>query len=168
MKSRDKFTDQEWRAMLGGVFMAGFAVTAAQPSGLIGMIKEGIASRRALREAGKSASTNALVAAVATALRTPSGRKITNEFTGALLRRATREDLKVRAIAAVREAMAIVKRRAPEDAPAFSEWLLHIATRVAQASKEGSFLGFGGATIGEVESATLAEIAAALRTNADG
>ena len=165
MEHRDKFTDQEWRAVLGGVFMAGFAVTAAQPSGLLGMIKEGIASRRALREAGKSGSTNVLVKSVGTALRSPRGRKITNEFAGSSLRGAGREDLKLRAIAAVREAMMIVERRAPEDAHAFREWLLHIATRVAQASKEGSFLGLGGATIGEAESTTLAEIAAALRTS---
>ena len=165
MEYRDKFSDQEWRAVLGGVFMTGFAVTAAQPSGLLGMIKEGIASRRALREAGKSGSTNALVKSVATALRSPRGRKITNEFAGNSLRGAGREDLKPRAIAAVREAMAIVERRTPEDALAFKEWLLQIATRVAQASKEGSFLGFGGAKIGEAESMTLSEIAAVLRIN---
>src|SRR5262245_61832227 len=100
MVYRDKFSDEEWRAVLGGVFMAGFAVTAAQPSGLLGMIKEGIASRRALAEAGKSATTNSLVKSVATALRSPLGRKITNEFSGTSLRGAAREELKLRAIGA--------------------------------------------------------------------
>jgi hypothetical protein len=106
MEYRDKFSDLEWRAVLGGVFMTGFAVTAAQPSGFLGMIKEGIASRRALREASKSGSTNALVKSVATALRSPRGRKITNEFAGAALQGAASEDLKLHAIAAVREALA--------------------------------------------------------------
>ena len=165
MEYRDRFTDEEWRAVLGGVFMAGFAVTAAQPSGFLGMIKEGIAGRRALAEAGKSASTNALVKSVASALRSAPGRKITNEFAGAHLRGTAQEDLKARAIGTMRQAAVIVDRKAPDDAQAFKEWLLHIATRVAEASKEGSFLGFGGAAIGEAESTTLSEIAAALRTN---
>ena len=42
--------------LLGGVFMTGFAVTAAQPSGLFGMLREGLASRRALAEASQSAA----------------------------------------------------------------------------------------------------------------
>jgi hypothetical protein len=37
---------------------------------------------------------------------------------------------------------------------------------VAEASKEGGFLGFGGVQVSEAEKATLAEIAAALGTRA--
>jgi len=162
MTSDARFTPEEWKDLLGGVFMTGFAVTAAQPSGLFGMLREGLASRRALAEASKSASTNELIKSVASALRSPTGRNITNEFAGAHLKGAAQEDLKMLAIQALNHAAAIVDRRAPDDAQAFKEWLLHIATRVAQASKEGSFFGFGGAVIGDTETATLGEIAAAL------
>jgi hypothetical protein len=37
---------------------------------------------------------------------------------------------------------------------------------VAEASKEGGFLGFGGVQVSEAEKATLAEIATALGTSA--
>jgi hypothetical protein len=157
-----RFTPEEWTALLGGVFMAGFAVTAAQPSGLFRMLREGLASRRALAEASKNAGTNGLIKAVASALRSRIGRKITNEFAGARFKGAAQEDLKLLAIQSVGHSAAIVDRRAPADAQAFKEWLLHIATRVARASKEGSFIGFGGVVIGDTEAATLEEIAAAL------
>jgi hypothetical protein len=148
--------------VLGGVFMAGFAVTAAQPSGFLGMLKEGIASRRALAEAQKDASAGVLVRSVAGSLRTKFGRKITNEFTAKCLRGAAQEDLKSRAIAAMRQAAVVVERCAPDDAEAFKKWLLHVATRVAQASREESFFGVGGAKIGAKESSTLSEIAVAI------
>jgi hypothetical protein len=162
MADRKQFAEEEWRTVLGGAFMAGFAVTAAQPSGLVGMIKEGIASRRALAEAGKRADANPLVRSVADALRAKAGRKLTNEFAAECLRGVAQEDLKTRAIAAIRQAALVVERRAPDDAKAFKEWLLHIASCVARASKEGSFFGFGGAKVGEQESATLSEIASAI------
>ena len=162
MTSDARFTPEEWKDLLGGVFMTGVAVTAAQPSGLFGMLREGLASRRALAEASKGASTNELIKSVASALRSPTGRKITNEFFGTLSKGAAQEDLKMLAIQALNQAAAIVDRRAPDDAQVFKEWLLHIATRVAEASKEGSFFGFGGAVIGDNETATLGEIAATL------
>jgi hypothetical protein len=162
MTSDGRFTPEEWKDLLGGVFMTGFAVTAAQPSGFFGMLREGLASRRALAEASKNVGTNELIKSVASALRSRIGRKITNEFAGTRFRGAAQEDLKLLAIQAISHAAATVDRRAPSDAQAFKEWLLHIATRVAEASKEGSFMGFGGAVIGDTETATLGEIAAAL------
>jgi len=35
---------------------------------------------------------------------------------------------------------------------------LHISTNVAEASKEGGFLGFGGIAVSDAEKATLSEI----------
>ena len=41
-----------------------------------------------------------------------------------------------------------------------------IAQRVAEAAKEGSFLGFGGVQVSDAEKATLAEISGALKLTA--
>ena len=40
MANKAAFTPNEWRQVVGGVFMAGFAITAADPSGLWGLLKE--------------------------------------------------------------------------------------------------------------------------------
>ena len=45
-----------------------------------------------------------------------------------------------------------------------STWLLKIASRVAEAAKEGGFLGIGGVPVSAAERAALDEITAALET----
>ena len=42
-------------------------------------------------------------------------------------------------------------------------WLRQVSHNVAEASKEGGFLGFGGVTVSDAEKATLGEIDAALK-----
>ena len=49
------------------------------------------------------------------------------------------------------------------DASAFKDWLRQISQRVAEASREGGFLGIGGGPVSEAEKATLTEIASAPR-----
>jgi hypothetical protein len=58
------FSTEEWRQVVGGAFMAGFAVTTADPSGLWGLLEETFASGRALMEAKNSASANELMKAI--------------------------------------------------------------------------------------------------------
>jgi hypothetical protein len=60
--------------------------------------------------------------------------------------------------------VAILDANAPGDAPAFKAWLRSISQKVAEASLEGGFLGFGGIQVSKAETTTLRDIAEALRT----
>jgi len=62
----------------------------------------------------------------------------------------------------MRHAASIVDAKAPLDAQAYKDWLLHVSEKVAEASKEGGFLGFGGVAVSDAEKATLAEMRTAL------
>jgi hypothetical protein len=166
MANKAAFTADEWNQVLGGVFMAGFAVTAADPSGLWGLLKETFASGRALMEAKSSASASELSKAIVSDMETSEGRSTAQEFVKGRLQGARREEIKQRAIDALRSAAAIVDQKAPSDAAAYKAWLLQIANNVAEASKEGGFLGFGGVPVSDAEKANLSEIAAALGTRA--
>jgi hypothetical protein len=75
---------------------------------------------------------------------------------------AKREEIRARAIEGVRQAASVVEAKAPADAQAYKDWLLHVSENVAKASKEGGFLGFGGVAVSDAEKATLAEIRTAL------
>jgi hypothetical protein len=55
MATKADFTTDEWKLILGSPMLAGMAVTLAEPSGLWGMMQEGMVSGRALLEAKKSA-----------------------------------------------------------------------------------------------------------------
>jgi hypothetical protein len=166
MASKATFSPEEWKQVLEGVFMAGLAVTAADPSGLWGTLKESFASGRAMLEAKHSAAANELMKAIVADLETSEGRTSARDAVKTRLQGSDRAELKTRAVDTLKEVASIVDRKAPADAPAFKEWLVHISKQVADASSEGGFMGFGGAPVSEAEKATLTEIAAALNSRA--
>ena len=166
MATKTNFTPEEWNRLLGSVLVVTVAVSAAEPSGLWGLLKESMASGRALLEAKTCAGSNALVKAVADELATSEGQSAARESLRAGFAGATQADVKARAIAALRDIGALLDAKAPEDASAFKAWLRQTAERAAEASSEGSFLGFGGVRVSDTEKATLAEISDALRLNA--
>ena len=53
MAGKSDFTVDEWKQLLESVMMAGIAVTAAEPSGLWGTVKESFASAQGMAS-GKS------------------------------------------------------------------------------------------------------------------
>jgi hypothetical protein len=142
--------------------MAGFAITAADPSGLWGLLKETFASGRALAEVKFSDTANELIRAIVIDLENSEGRTAGRDYVKSRMEGAKREELKGRAIEAVRQAASIVDAKAPNDASAYKDWLLHISQKVAEASKEGGFLGFGGVAVSDAEKATLSDVRSAL------
>jgi hypothetical protein len=163
MANKANFSPDEWNQVVGGVFMAGFAVTVADLSGLWGLFKETFASGRALLEAKSSAAGNELMKAIVSDLETSEGRTAGRDYVKTRMEGAKREEIRARAIEGVRQAASVVEAKAPADAQAYKDWLLHVSENVAEASKEGGFLGFGGVAVSDAEKATLAEIRTALR-----
>jgi hypothetical protein len=166
MAGKASFTSDEWKRLLESPMLAGMAVTAAEPSGLWGLIKEGFAASGALAQAKADASSNALIRAVVADFETAEGRSaardgLKTEFAG-----GKTGDVKAKAIERLGQVAALLEAKAPGDAPAFKAWLQVIAQRVAEAAKEGGFLGFGGVPVSDAEKATLAEISGALKLTA--
>ena len=162
MATKSNFTAEEWGRLLSSPMIAGMAITAADPGGIWGLLKEGMAGGWALLEARQNAQANPLVKAVAEDFATAEGRTaartaLQTRFTGGKL-----EGLKDAALAELRAISGILDAKAPEDAAAFKAWLQEVAQKAAEAGNEGGFLGFGGVAVSESEKATLAEIAVAL------
>jgi len=162
MAGKSNFTADEWARVVASPLVAGMAITAADPSGLWGLLKEAFAGGRALLEARQSAGANPLAKAVAEDISTPETRtaardRIQSQFQGLPL-----GDLKGRAIDELRAVAALVSAKAPDDAPGFKTWLQDVARQAAEAGNEGGFLGFGGVAVSDAERATLGEISTAL------
>jgi hypothetical protein len=162
MADKSNFTPEEWTRLLEAPMMAGMAVSAAEPSGLFGMLKESFATGKLLVQAKTDASANALVKAVAADYETAEGRKAASEGLRAKLGGGQPGEIKAKALDALRQVAALLAAKAPGDAAAFKAWLAQISQSVAEASKEGGFLGFGGVQVSEAEKATLAEISTAV------
>lgn len=166
MSNKQNFKPDEWTKILEGTMLAGMAVTAAEPSGLWGALKEAFASSSALAAAKSNAGSNELVKSVVADFETKEGRSAVQEALRQHLAGAKPAEAVQRSLANLREVSAILDAKAPQDAAAFKTWLRAISQNVAEASSEGGFLGFGGVKVSDAEKATLADISKALGTSA--
>ena len=162
MADKSNFTPDEWKVLLQGVIAAGIAITAAEPSGLWGLLKEGFAGGAVMAKAKTDASTNALIKAVITDFGAAEG-SAARDGLKARFKQSKPAEIKEACIATLRQAAAIVDAKAPGDAAAYKAWLQQISQHVAEASKEGGFLGIGGVPVSDAEKATLTEISSALK-----
>ena len=160
MAVKDNFTAEEWARVVGAPMLAGMAVTAAEPGGLWGAVRESAASAKGLLAA--RGSDNALIAAVVGDFETSEGRDMAR---GALKSQVAGKQPAAMLDAALAElgaVAALVGAKAPEAAAGFKDWLKAIASSVAEAGTEGGFLGFGGEKVSPAERATLDRLGAAL------
>ena len=159
---REDFTLEEWTKLLESLMLAGMAVSAADPNGLWGTIKEALASRSALAASKVDSGSNELVKAVIADFETRQGRSAVQEALRKRVAGAEPVEVVQRSLDTLREVSAILDAKAPADAAAFKACLRGIGQKVAEASMEGGFLGFGGVQVSDAEKATLADIAEAL------
>jgi len=163
MADKSNFTPEQWQLLLESVMMAGIAVSAADPSGLWGLLKESFAESRALAAAKTDPTTKPLIKAVVADFETSQGRTIARDGMKAKLSGLKPADIKARCIETLGQAGALVDANAPDDAADFKAWLRQISQHVAEAASEGGFFGIGGTQVSDAEKATLDEISGALR-----
>lgn len=164
MTNKQSFTPEEWNKLLESMMLAGMAVSVADPNGWWGEIKEAFASRSAIGSSARQ--SNELIRAVIAELEIAEGRSVIQEALRKRVAGAQPAEIVQRSLDNLREVSAILDAKAPNDATAFKAWLRGISQRVAEASREGGFLGFGGVKVSDAEKATLADIAKALGTTA--
>jgi hypothetical protein len=163
MADKSSFTRDEWTLILQSPMMAGMAVTAADPSGLWGLLQESFAGGGALAKASTDSGANPLVKAVAADFMTSEGRSAARDQLKAKLGGSKPAEITVKSIETLRQVSAIVDTKAPGDAAAFKVWLRQISERTAEAAAEGgSLFGIGGVQVSQAEKATLEQISNAL------
>ena len=145
MTGRTDFTEEEWARIKRAPFIAGMAITLADPGGPIEVVKEKAATLRVVTDAG---DRGALVAAVATEA-TADAKARHNPFgdfkpKGALAGQEILEE-----ISAVNGI--VTAKASAEDADAYRTWLWDAAREAANAAKEGGFLGFHAVRVSESE-----------------
>ena len=163
MTGKSNFTPDEWKVLLQSVMAAGIAITAAEPSGLWGLLKESFAGGTELAKAKTDPGTNALIKAVVDDFSTAEG-SAARDALKTKFKDSKPAQIKDKCIEVLRQAAAIIDAKAPGDSAAYKRWLQQISQHVAEAANEGGeFLGAGGVPISEAEKATLTEISTALK-----
>jgi hypothetical protein len=151
------FSEAEWMRIKRAPFVAGMAISFADPGGPIELAKETAATLRTVVNAGDRGAFVGAVAREAEA----DARAHQNPLKdfkprGALATTEILEELKA--------VNAIVSEKAgPEEAEAYRTWLRDAAREAADAAKEGGFFGFHAVRVSEGEQRMLDTLDEALR-----
>ena len=155
----DPFTDEEWTRLMRAPFVAGMAISLADPGGPIEAFKETAATLKTVTGAAGSGGRGELVDAVAREV-ADELRQRKSPVAGFRPKGATAG---VEILDELREVNRIVSEKAaPDDAAAYRDWLHSTAKEAADAAKEGGFMGFHAERVSQGEQRMLDSIRDAL------
>lgn len=150
--AKSDFTEDEWTRIVRAPFVAGLAISLADPGGPIEAAKETMAT---MKSATSPPSREQLLTEVALDIQAMAqqrqhplkGYKPSSQPAGP----AVLEELQ--------EVKAVVAAKAtPEETAAFGAWLVVSAQAAAEAAKEGGFMGFKAQLVSDGEQSMLDRI----------
>ena len=162
MADKTSFTRDEWVLLLKSPMIAGMAITAAEPSGLWGLLKESFAGSGALAKVAADPNANVLVKAVVSDFAGSEGRSAARDGLKADFAGGHPADMKTKSVDMLRQVAELLSAKAASDSVAFKAWLRQISQSTAEAASEGGSLFGGGVQVSDAEKATLSEISSAL------
>jgi hypothetical protein len=155
--TKSDFPEDEWARIVRAPFVAGLAISLADPGGPIELAKESMAT---IKSATNPPSREQLLAEVALELQALTQQRH-NPLKGYKPTKGEAPGDQV--LEELREVRAMVAARAtPEEASAFGRWLLATAQAAADAAKDGGFMGFGAKQVSDGEQAMLDKVRAAV------
>jgi len=157
MTTKSDFTEEEWVRVRRAPFVAGMAISLADPGGPIEMAKESMAT---VKTATNPPTREQLLADVALDIQsmTQQRQNPLSDFKVTDAGQAGQQILDE--LRAVKDLVAA--RAAPEETSAFGQWLLATAQAAADAAKEGGFMGFGATQVSQGEKDMLDKVRSAV------
>ena len=153
MSLKNEMSKEAWEQVMLAPFIAGFAVTAADPGGLIGAVQESAAMAKALRSAEEASAEGSVASEILAEIKTSDGRGLIKAGLKNMIKGRSPAEASEAAVVRLKETMSLV-----------SELVRQTAKGVAEAANEGGFMGFGGVAVSDAEKKTLADIEDAIAT----
>ena len=160
MANKELFTPEEWTALRDAPHMIALATGVAGSSGLFGSMGEMFTSVRSIMEAANSASP--LIKLFGSKEEIQAAQESLKAFAKTVDGADLKESLQSTAITRTQNALSALAAKSPEDAAEYRTWVRSVAQKVAESSREGGFLGFGGERVSEKEREFLARLDGAL------
>jgi len=157
LTTKSDFPEEDWDRIVRAPFVAGLAISLADPGGPIEATKETMAT---LKSATNPASREQLVVEAALDLQAElqEKRNPLKGYHASLDGTAPSGDQVLAELSAVH---AIVAAKAtPEEAAGFGQWLVDTAQAAADAAKEGGFMGFHAERVSKGEQAMIDQVRA--------
>jgi hypothetical protein len=160
MTSKTDFTEEEWTRLKRAPFVAGMAISLADPGGPIEALKETSATLKTVLAAAERGEHGALLSEIAREA-ADDARQHKNPLGGFKPTKGATAGVEI--LDELRDVNGIVSEKASaEDAAAVRAWLLDAAQAAANAAKEGGFMGFHAERVSEGEQRMLDSLAKAL------
>jgi len=152
MSNQSNYTTEEWKTITNAPILAGLLVSVSDMSGPIGMLKEAVSVIKSVTETAGSTSQE-LIKSVAESIKSSGGKPEITDLP------KDRNALGAALIDRIKLAVGVVARKSPQEADEYKRWILSLARKTAEASKEGGFLGIGGTLVSDEESSALNTLA---------
>jgi len=163
MSGRTSFSDEEWNLLRTIPVLVAGGVSAADPSGLIGTVKEAFVGMSSMMESYKEGGQLELISGLLADKNMPT-MPDREALIGEGSPEQQLENLKTAVLGKVRDALALLGTKAtPEEVAAYKQMITTVAEHTANASKEGGFLGFGGVRVSAGEQAFLDQLKSVLQ-----
>ncbi len=166
MTTRADFTPNEWQSVMEAPVLTSMYVVLASPSGPIGVVKEMTALAKSVVEAGAEWTANPLINDMIAEVkgRSQAGQNADAEQQEIMrLSAKSPQEAQTEVLTKLKASLATVSAKTSgEELDGFNRWLMDLATKTAQAAKEGGFLGFGGKAVSDEERKALADLATTL------
>jgi len=175
MSLESRFTEEEIFLLSSTPIQIGTVMAFAEGSGL-GTVKEMLANSKAYIQGLKEYPNNEIITGVlpnvADGMKDSmtKAKEVRQEAMERLKQNniTTSDALRAHLLENSKQVAAILAEKAtPEEASEYKEWSMNIAKNVAEAAKEGGFLGFGGTRVSDGEIEAFAQIADALGTSSN-
>ena len=157
MTTKADFPDEDWVRVVRAPFVAGMAITLADPGGPIEAAKESMAS---IKAATNPPSREQLLSEIALDIQAQV-QQHHNPVKG--YRPAGSAPVGDQILQELGDVRGIVNEHAtPEEAAAFGDWLVSTAEAAAEAAKEGGFMGFKAELVSERETEMIEKVRSAV------
>lgn len=161
MTKKSDFSPEEWTLLLDVPPAIGTAIMHAGRSGL-GSMKEAMALASGILGARDGYDGNELIKSLVNA-RIKDGEKSEIETLNSPYVGKDPEEILNDAVKKCRKVASVLQAKAsPQETEEFIDWSISVAERVANAAKEGGFLGIGGERVSEEEAHAIDAVKSAL------
>lgn len=158
MGIKDEFSTEQWQSLLQAPMWAGMKIISSDV-GLTSVPKETMAMVRAVLENPIPAGADELVGALVDDMRDASQEREKLSGIQPKLSADNAEAVAQEVRARLQSTSTLVDEKlSPETAAAYKQWVYSVAQSVAEAGKEGGFLGIGAVRVSEQEEAALAAL----------
>ncbi len=162
MSAITDYSQPEMDKILAAPMVVSMYVMGSSLSGPIGLVKEMMAGVDTAMKAGKNAAPGSLFSALWSEQNLRAQQdKIQQETQESTAGAQNMDQAKAKMLDDVKGAVAIMSSKAaPDELAAYKKLIMDVATNVADAAKEGGFMGIGGVQVNSAEKQAMSDIQA--------